>query len=188
MAATSHVQSNRQSNGQASEQLGFKPQSQQLLHFRSVTHPIDDMKNHANLFSVPGRKYYQSLDYQMTFSLQELTNKLAQEGKQYELSIKREKRDKPIGCDGCSGHRCCACCDAGQNKTHWTNRWKVYANGYEIAVLDADYGYDCFDISPTRFIENMERVLMGSGVQPLTDDEIRALKLVRMAKRIIEAE
>lgn len=185
MAANSSAQSSAQSNGQPSEQQCFKPQPQQLLHWRRVTYPIDDMKNHANLFSVPGKKYYQSLDYQMTFSLQELTQKLAQEGKQYELSIKRQKRAKPIGSDR-YGKRCCACCDAGQNQTHWTDRWKVYANGCEIVELDADYGYDCFDISSTCFMDNMERVLMESGIQPLSDDEVRALELVRKMIKIIE--
>lgn len=174
---------------QSHEQKRSEPKSQMLLHLRRVTHPIDDMKNHPNICSPLGVKHIMGLDHQMEISLQELSQKLAREGKQYELSIKREERPKPIGSDtyGKSCHGVCYHVKQSQS-THWLTRWHVYANGYEIALLDDNYAYDCFDISSTYFMENIERVLNESGVQPLADDEVKALELVRMALRIIEVE
>lgn len=174
---------------QSHEQKRSEPKSQMLLHSRRVTHPIDDMKNHPNICSPLGVKHIMGLDHQMEISLQELSQKLAREGKQYELSIKREERPKPIGSDSYGKSCYGVCCHVKQShSTHWLTRWHVYANGYEIALLDDNYAYDCFDISSTCFMENIECVLNESGVQPLADDEVKALELVRMALRIIEVE
>lgn len=174
---------------QSHEQKRSEPKSQMLLHSRRVTHPIDDMKDHPNICSPLGVKHIMGLDHQMEISLQELSQKLAREGKQYELSIKREERPKPIGSDSYGKSCYGVCCHVKQSQsTHWLTRWHVYANGYEIALLDDNYAYDCFDISSTCFMENIECVLNESGVQPLTGDEVKALELVRMALRIIEVE
>lgn len=84
------------SRKQSYEQKRSEPKSQMLLHSRRVTHPIDDMKDHPNICSPLGVKHIMGLDHQMEISLQELSQKLAREGKQYELSIKREERPKPL--------------------------------------------------------------------------------------------
>lgn len=174
MAANSHKQPH--------EQKRVEPKIQSFFHSRRVTCPLDEKKNHPNICSPGGIRHITSLDHQIKVSLQQLSQKLAREGKYYELSIER-------GRDIYGKSYPCARCYGIQNlPIQWLTRWHVYANGYEIARFDDNYGYDCFDISPTCFMEKMECILDESGVQPLTDDEIKALEVVRMALRIIKVE
>ncbi len=126
-----------------------KPEIQYLLAKREVKHYLDDPATHQP-HSVTEAKGLRSLAHQMRFSIEMLQRKLEDEGKYYDLMLLRDKRMQ--------------------------DRWHLFANGMEIAVLDDDFGYDCFDASSTRFFERVEETLMASGAEPLSESEMRVLR------------
>lgn len=81
----------------------------------------------------------------MRFSIEMLQRKLEEEGRYFDLMLLRNERMR--------------------------DRWHLFANGMEIAVLDDDFGYDCFDASSTRFLERVEEALAASGVEPLEEND-----------------
>ena len=131
-----------------------KPEIQYLLAKREVKHYLDDPATHQP-HSVTEAKGLRSLAHQMRFSIEMLQRRLEEEGKYYDLMLLRNERMQ--------------------------DRWHLFANGAEIAVLDDDFGYDCFDVSSTRFLERVEESLAASEVDPLSENEMR---LLRSAKAI----
>ena len=132
-----------------------KPEIQYLLAKRKVKHYLDDPAIHQP-HSVTEAKGLRSLAHQMRFSIEMLKRKLEDEGKYYDLMLLRDERTQ--------------------------DRWHLFANGMEIAVLDDDFGYDCFDASGTRFLERIEESLIESRVEPL--DEI-GMRLIRQMKAMV---
>ena len=132
-----------------------KPEIQYLLAKREVKHYLDDPATHQP-HSVTEAKGLRSLAHQMRFSIEMLQRKLEEEGRYYDLMLLRDERMQ--------------------------DRWHLFANGMEIAVLDDDFGYDCFDVSSTRFLERVEETLMASKVEPLDESRMR---LLRSAKAIV---
>lgn len=132
-----------------------KPEIQYLLAKREVKHYLDDPATHQP-HSVTEAKGLRSLAHQMRFSIEMLQRRLEEEGKYYDLMLLRDERMQ--------------------------DRWYLFANGMEIAVLDDDFGYDCFDVSSTRFLERIEESLIESRVEPL--DEI-GMRLIRQMKAMV---
>lgn len=132
-----------------------KPEIQYLLAKREVKHYLDDPAIHQP-HSVTEAKGLRSLAHQMRFAIEMLQRKLEDEGKYYDLILLRDERMQ--------------------------DRWHLFANGAEIAVLDDDFGYDCFDMSSTRFLERIEETLMASKVEPLDESRMR---LLRSAKAMV---
>ena len=129
-----------------------KPEIQYLLAKRKVKHYLDDPAIHQP-HSVTEAKGLRSLTHQMRFSIEMLKRKLEDEGKYYDLMLLRDERTQ--------------------------DRWHLFANGMEIAVLDDDFGYDCFDVSSTRFLERVEKAFTASGVEPLSESEMRLFRSVK---------
>ena len=121
-----------------------KHKIQYLLAKREVKHYLDDPATHQP-HSVTEAKGLRSLAHQMRFSIEMLQRKLEEEGRYYDLMLLRNERMQ--------------------------DRWHLFANGMEIAVLDDDFGYDCFDASSTRFLERVEEALAASGVEPLEEND-----------------
>lgn len=132
-----------------------KSEIQYLLAKREVKHYLDDPATHQP-HSVTEAKGLRSLTHQMRFSIEMLQRKLEEERKYYDLMLLRDERMQ--------------------------DRWYLFANGAEIAVLDDDFGYDCFDVSSTRFLERIEESLIESRVEPL--DEI-GMRLIRQMKAMV---
>ena len=65
------------------------------------------------------------------------------------------------------------------------DRWHLLANGMEVAVLDDDFGYDCFNVSSTRFLERVEEALAASGVEPLDENGMRLLRSAKAMTNIM---
>lgn len=114
-----------------------KPEIQYLLAKREVKHYLDDPAAHQP-HSVTEAKGLRSLTHQMRFSIEMLQRKLEEEGKYYDLVLLRDERLR--------------------------NRWHLFANGMEIAVLDDDFGCDCFDVSNTRLMERLEEAIATSMI------------------------
>ena len=129
-----------------------KPEIQYLLAKREVKHHLDDPATHQP-HSVTEAKGLRSLAHQMRFSIEMLQRRLEDEGKYYDLMLLRDERTQ--------------------------DRWHLFANGMEIAVLDDDFGYDCFDMSSTRFLERVEKAFAASGVEPLSESEMRLFRSVK---------
>lgn len=129
-----------------------KPEIQYLLAKREVKHYLDDPATHQP-HSVTEAKGLRSLAHQMRFSIEMLQRKLEEEGKYYDLMLLRDERMQ--------------------------DRWHLFANSMEIAVLDDDFGYDCFDVSSTRFLERVEKAFTASGVEPLSESEMRLFRSVK---------
>ena len=132
-----------------------KPEIQYLLAKREVTHYLDDPATHQP-HSVTEAKGLRSLAHQMRFSIEMLQRKLEEEGRYYDLMLLRDERMQ--------------------------DRWHLFANGMEIAVLDDDFGYDCFDVSSTRFLERVEEALTASKVEPLDEN---GMHLIRQMKAMM---
>lgn len=132
-----------------------KPEIQYLLAKREVKHYLDDPAIHQP-HSVTEAKGLRSLAHQMRFGIEMLQRKLEDEGKYYDFILLRDERMQ--------------------------DRWHLFANSAEIAVLDDDFGYDCFDMSSTRFLERVEETLMASKVEPLDESRMR---LLRSAKAMV---
>ena len=49
-------------------------------------------------------------------------------------------------------------------------------------MLDDDFGYDCFDVSSTRFLERVEEALTASKVEPLDEN---GMHLIRQMKTMV---
>lgn len=126
-----------------------KPEIQYLLAKRKVKHYLDDPAIHQP-HSVTEAKGLRSLAHQMRFSIEMLQRRLKEEGKYYDLALVRDERMR--------------------------DRWHLFANGMEVAVLDDDFGYDCFDASSMRFLERVEETLTTSGVESLSESEMRLLR------------
>lgn len=122
-----------------------KPEIQYLLAKRDVKHYLDNPATHQP-HSVTEAKGLRSLAHQMRFSIEMLQRNLEDEGKYYDLTLVRDKRMQ--------------------------DRWHLFANGAEIAVLDDDFGYDCFDVSSTRFLERAEEALTASTAELLGGNEM----------------
>lgn len=122
-----------------------KPEIQYLLAKRKVKHYLDDPATHQP-HSVTEAKGLRSLTHQMRFSIEMLQRKLEEERKYYDLMLLRDERMQ--------------------------DRWYLFANGMEIAVLDDDFGYDCFDVSSTRFLERVEEALAASTAELLGGNEM----------------
>ena len=122
-----------------------KPEIQYLLAKREVKHYLDDPATHQP-HSVTEAKGLRSLTHQMRFSIEMLQRKLEEERKYYDLMLLRDERMQ--------------------------DRWYLFANGAEIAVLDDDFGYDCFDVSSTRFLERVEEALAASTAELLGGNEM----------------
>lgn len=135
-----------------------KPEIQYLLAKREVKHYLDDPAAHQP-HSVTEAKGLRSLTHQMRFSIEMLQRKLEEEGKYYDLVLLRDERMR--------------------------DRWHLFANGMEIAVLDDDFGYDCFDVSSTRFLERVEETLMASKVEPLDENGMRLLRSAKAMASIM---
>lgn len=135
-----------------------KPEIQYLLAKREVKHYLDDPAAHQP-HSVTEAKGLQSLAHQMRFSIEMLQRKLEEEGKYYDLMLLRDERMQ--------------------------DRWHLFANGMEIAVLDDDFGYNCFDASSTRFLERVEEALTASKVEPLDESEMRVLRSAKAMANIM---
>lgn len=129
-----------------------KPEIQYLLAKREVKHCLDDPATHQP-HSVTEAKGLRSLAHQMRFSIEMLQRRLEEEGKYYDLMLLRDERMQ--------------------------DRWHLFANDMEIAVLDDDFGYDCFDVSSTRFLERVEKAFTASGVEPLSESEMRLFRSVK---------
>ena len=132
-----------------------KPEIQYLLAKREVKHYLDDPATHQP-HSATEAKGLRSLAHQMRFSIEMLQRRLEEEGKYYDLMLLRDERMQ--------------------------DRWHLFANGMEIAVLDDDFGYDCFDVSSTRFLERVEEALMASRVEPLDEN---GMHLIRQMKAMV---
>lgn len=135
-----------------------KPEIQYLLAKREVKHHLDDPATHQP-HSVTEAKGLRSLAHQMRFSIEMLQRRLKEEGKYYDLMLLRDERMQ--------------------------DRWHLFANGMEIAVLDDDFGYDCFDVSSTRFFERVEEALTASKVEPLDESEMRVLRSAKAMANIM---
>lgn len=135
-----------------------KPEIQYLLAKREVKHYLDDPATHQP-HSVTEAKGLRSLAHQMRFSIEMLQRRLEDEGKYYDLMLLRDERMR--------------------------DRWHLFANGMEIAVLDDDFGYDCFDASSTRFFERVEEALTASKVEPLDESEMRVLRSAKAMANIM---
>ena len=122
-----------------------KSEIQYLLAKREVKHYLDDPATHQP-HSVTEAKGLRSLTHQMRFSIEMLQRKLEEERKYYDLMLLRDERMQ--------------------------DRWYLFANGAEIAVLDDDFGYDCFDVSSTRFLERVEEALAASTAELLGGNEM----------------
>ena len=122
-----------------------KSEIQYLLAKREVKHYLDDPATHQP-HSVTEAKGLRSLTHQMRFSIEMLQRKLEEERKYYDLMLLRDERMQ--------------------------DRWYLFANGMEIAVLDDDFGYDCFDVSSTRFLERVEEALAASTAELLGGNEM----------------
>lgn len=121
-----------------------------LTAARTVKHYLDDPASHA-VGSVTQAKGLRSLEHQMTYSVDALERELAAEGHDYLLQLV---------VDG-------------------TDRWGLYANGDRIAIIDRDFGYDCFDVSATCFMERVREVVLASGIEPLEPGQRRAIEIAR---------
>lgn len=132
-----------------------KSEIQYLLAKREVKHYLDDPATHQP-HSVTEAKGLRSLTHQMRFSIEMLQRKLEEERKYYDLMLLRDERMQ--------------------------DRWYLFANGMEIAVLDDDFGYDCFDVSSTRFLERVEEALAVSKVEPLDEN---GMHLIRQMKAMV---
>lgn len=130
-----------------------KPEIQYLLAKREVKHYLDDSATHQP-HSVTEAKGLRSLAHQMRFSIEMLQRKLGNEGKYYDLMLLRDERLR--------------------------DRWHLFANGMKIAVLDDDFGYDCFDASSTRFLDRIGETLTASKVEPLSESKMRIIKSMKM--------
>lgn len=135
-----------------------KPEIQYLLAKREVKHYLDDPATHQP-HSVTEAKGLRSLAHQMRFSIEMLQRKLEDEGKYYDLMLVRDERMQ--------------------------DRWHLFANGMEVAVLDDDFGCDCFDVSSTRFLERVEEALMASRVEPLDESRMRLFRSARAMASIM---
>lgn len=135
-----------------------KPEIQYLLAKREVKHYLDDPATHQP-HSVTEAKGLRNLAHQMRFSIEMLQRKLEDEGKYYDLMLLRDERMQ--------------------------DRWHLFANGMEIAVLDDDFGYNCFDVSSTRFLERVEEVFAASEVEPLSENGMRVLRSAKSMASIM---
>lgn len=135
-----------------------KPEIQYLLAKREVKHYLDDPATH-HPHSVTEAKGLRSLAHQMRFSIEMLQRRLEDEGKYYDLMLLRDEQLR--------------------------DRWHLFANGMEIAVLDDDFGYDCFDVSNTRFLERIEESLAASEVDPLSENEMRLLRSAKAMANVM---
>ncbi len=135
-----------------------KPEIQCLLAKREVKHYLDDPTTH-HPHSVTEAKGLRSLAHQMRFSIEMPQRKLEEEGKYYDLALVRDERMR--------------------------DRWHLFANGMEVAVLDDDFGYDCFNVSSTRFLERVEEALAASGVEPLDENGMRLLRSAKAMTNIM---
>lgn len=135
-----------------------KPEIQYLLAKRQVKHYLDDPATH-HPHSVTEAKGLRSLAHQMRFSIEMLQRRLEEEGNYYDLMLVRDERMQ--------------------------DRWHLFANGMEIAVLDDDFGYDCFDASSVRFLERIGETLMASKVEPLDESRMRLLRSAKAMANIM---
>lgn len=135
-----------------------KSEIQYLLAKREVKHYLDDPATHQP-HSVTEAKGLRSLTHQMRFSIEMLQRKLEEERKYYDLMLLRDERMQ--------------------------DRWYLFANGAKIAVLDDDFGYDCFDVSSTRFLERVEEALTASRVEPLDESRMRLLRSAKAMASIM---
>lgn len=135
-----------------------KPEIQYLLTKREVKHYLDDPATQQP-HSVTEAKGLRSLAHQMRFSIEMLQRKLEDEGKYYDLMLLRDERMQ--------------------------DRWHLFANSVEVAVLDDDFGYDCFDASSTRFLERVEEALMTSKVEPLDESRMHLLRSTKAMANIM---
>lgn len=135
-----------------------KPEIQYLLAKREVKHHLDDPATHQP-HSVTEAKGLRSLAHQMRFSIEMLQRKLEDEGKYYDLMLVRDERMQ--------------------------DRWHLFANGMEVAALDDDFGYDCFDVSSTRFLERVEEALAVSKVEPLDENGMRLVRSTKAMANIM---
>lgn len=101
--------------------------------------------------SLSAMKISKSLGYQMRASIQDLMSELKEQGKDYDLLLEG-------GFYGDSDRR-----------------WNLYLNGERFAIIDDDYGYDCFDESAalfkTKIAELIEDAERRSTICPLSRAE-----------------
>lgn len=147
---------------QAKKQLANPPESididdylnsppHNLLAWRSVRH------HYVDRFpaSFAGAKIIRSLGFQMRASVQDLAEELRAQGRDYDLLLK----------GGFWGNR--------------DGRWELLLNGERFALIDRDYGFDCFDVSSTQFkdeiAELIEQAEQKSKIHPLSERERKEL-------------
>lgn len=129
-----------------------------LLAFRRV----------RNFYTEPVRgsatsiKQSSSLGYQMQKSVEDLMAEFRESGKDYELYLQ----------GGFYGNE--------------MRRWNLYVNDVHLAVIDSDYGYDCFDQSGTFFKDTIGALIELSDVEPLTELERKELDAQVKAKKTVE--
>lgn len=109
------------------------------------------------------RKFSSSLGYQMEMSIKDLENELRAAGKDFDFVLQ------------------------GGIYGDWHNQWTLYVNGEQFASIDEDYGYDCFDKSPTHFKETIASLIDSSGIESFTEQERATLDAQRKASRLAKS-
>lgn len=128
-----------------------------LVARRSVRHRyVDRLPG-----SLAAAKMFMSLGFQMRASVQDLAEELRAQGRDYDLLLK----------GGFWGNK---------------GRWELLLNGERFALIDCDYGFDCFDVSSTQFKDRIAELIdqaeQKSKIHPLSERERGELDTRLMSK------